>query len=84
MSADRDMSSERIAAEWGFDKIVQLWPFLDYRKKHKVLLAPVGRHFAVANVLTNIHTILSGGNVISERYGLSPPSLDAYMAGGPY
>jgi hypothetical protein len=39
--------------------MVQLWPFLDYRKKHKVLLAPVGRHVAVGNVLTNIHTIIA-------------------------
>ena len=81
---NRDMSGERIAVEWGFALIVQLWPFLDYRKKHKVLHAPVGRHFAVANLLTNMHTILSGGNVISLRYELEPPSLAAYMAGGPY
>ena len=38
-------------AEWGFGKIVNLWPYLDYRKKHKVLQAPVGRLFAVGNVL---------------------------------
>jgi len=81
---NRDMSGERIAAEWGFGKMVNLWPFLDYRKKHKVLLSPVGRLFPIGNVLTNIHTILSGGNIISHRYGLSPPSLRAYMAGGPY
>ena len=78
------MSPERVAVEWGFGKIVNLWPFLDYRKKHKVMLAPAGRHFAVGNVLTNIHTILSNGNIISLRYGLYPPSLAAYMAGGPY
>jgi len=79
-----DMSPERATAEWGFGKIVGLWPFLDYRKKHKVLLSPVGRHFGVANVLTNMHTILSDGNALSRRYGLEPPSLDAYMRGGPY
>lgn len=81
---NRDMSPERVTAEWGFGKMVSLWPFLDFRKKHKVLQAPVGRHFGVGNVLMNIHTILSGGNIISLRYGLSPPSLDAYMRGGPY
>ena len=81
---NRDMSPERVSVEWGFGKMVQLWPFLDYRKKHKVLLSPVGRLFAVGNILTNMHTCLSGGNIVSERFGLAPPSLDAYMAGGPY
>jgi nuclease HARBI1 len=81
---NRDMSAERIGAEWSFGKMVNLWPFLDYRKKHKVLLSPVGRLFAVGNVLTNMHTILSGGNIVSRRYGLEPPSLEAYMSGGPY
>jgi hypothetical protein len=38
----------------------------------------------VGNILTNMHTILSSGNIISQRFGLSPPSLDAYMMGGPY
>lgn len=28
-----DMSPERVTAEWGFCKIVALWPYLDYRKK---------------------------------------------------
>mmetsp|Transcript_52173 Transcript_52173/g.135313 ORF Transcript_52173/g.135313 Transcript_52173/m.135313 type:complete len:322 (+) Transcript_52173:658-1623(+) len=81
---NRDMSPERVSVEWGFGKMVNLWPFLDYRKKHKVLQSPVGRHFAVGNILTNIHTILSGGNIISRRYGLSPPMLDRYISGGPY
>ena len=75
---NRDMSPERVTVEWGFGKMICLWPYLDYRKKHKVLLSPVGRHFAVGNILTNMHTILSSGNIISQRFGLSPPSLDAH------
>ena len=74
----------RIAVEWGFSRIVALWPFLDYRKKHKVLLSPVGLHFGVANVLSNMHTCLARGNIISLEFNLDPPDLDAYMKGGPY
>ena len=81
---NKDMSPERVTAEWGFGKIVQLWPFLDYRKKNKVLLSPVGLHLQVGNILTNMHTCLSEGNAVSLRYGLRPPSLDVYMAGGPF
>jgi len=81
---NRDMAPARVTVEWGFGKIVNLWPFLDYRKKQKVLLSPVGLYFPVANVLTNIHTCLSGGNIASLEFGLSPPALVDYMRGGPY
>ena len=78
-----DMSPERVSVEWGSGKIVALWPFLDYRKKMKVLLSPVGTYLQVGNILTNMHTCLRG-SIISRRYEVPPPSLAAYMAGGPY
>jgi len=81
---NKDMSPARVTVEWGFGKIVNLWPFLDYRKKSKVLLSPVGLYFPVANILTNIHTCLSRGNIMSLEFGLEPPELDAYMRGGPF
>ena len=80
---NRDMSPMRVSVEWGFGKIVALWPFLDYRKKHQVLLSPVGLYFGVANVLTNMHTCLYG-NIVATRFGMEPPVLEAYMAGGPF
>ncbi|EOD29632.1 hypothetical protein EMIHUDRAFT_113665 [Emiliania huxleyi CCMP1516] len=91
------MSPARVTVEWGFGKIVNLWPFLDYRKKSKarpltpphthalqVLLSPVGLYFPVANVLTNMHTCLARGNIVSYEFGLAPPELHEYMRGGPY
>lgn len=78
-----DMSPLRVSVEWGFGKIVALWPFLDYRKKHMVLLSPVGLYFPVANVLTNMHTCLYG-SIISNKFGMEPPTLAAYMQGGPF
>ena len=81
---NRDMAPARVTVEWGFGKIVNLWPFLDYRKKSQVLLSPVGLYFPVANVLTNMHTCLSRGNIVSLEFELEPPSLEDYMNGGPY
>jgi len=78
-----DMSPARVSVEWGFGKIVDLWPFLDYRKKLKVLLSPVGLYVRVGNVLTNIHTCLYG-SIVNDAFDLDPPDLDAYMQGGPY
>ena len=78
-----DMAPLRVSVEWGFGKIVSLWPFLDYRKKHLVLLSPVGLYFPVGNVLANMHTCLYG-SIISHKFDMEPPSLDAYMSGGPF
>ena len=66
-----DMSPGRVSVEWGFGKIVTLWPFLDYRKKHQVLLTSPGLHFGVGNILTNIHTCLYG-TVQGPRRGKRP------------
>lgn len=77
------MAPLRIAVEWGFGKIVSLWPFLDYRKKHQVLLSPIGLYFGVGNVLTNMHTCLYG-SIISNAFDMEPPPLESYIAGGPF
>ena len=53
---NRDMGPARVTVEWGFGKIVNLWPYLDYCKKQKVLLSPVGLNLKIGNILTNMHT----------------------------
>ena len=78
-----DMSPARVSVEWGFGKIATLWPFLDYSKKMKILLLPVGLYLGVGNVLTNIHTCLYG-SIVGNTFGMPRPDLDEYMAGGPY
>ena len=78
-----DMSSERVTVEWGFGKIAALWPWVDYRKNMKVLLQPVGMFLRVANVLTTMHTCMYGSEV-SNHFGMDPPSLSAFMSGGPF
>ena len=77
------MGSSRVSAEWAFGKIVNLWPFLDYRKKQKVLQSPVGLYLGVGNVLTNIHTCIYHG-IVNSSFDLDPPELSEYMRGGPY
>jgi len=78
-----DMGTSRVAAEWAFGKIVNLWPFLDYRKKQKVLISPVGLYLRVGNVLTNIHTCIYHG-IVNASLDMDPPALSEYMQGGPY
>ena len=75
-----EMSPARVTVEWGFGKIVALWPYLDYRKKQKVLLSNVGLNLKIGNVLTNMHTCLYG----SIMCWTDRPELHEYMRGGPY
>ena len=53
----------RICVEWGFNKIVTLWPRLDVKRKMKLLLSPIGAWIRVCVFLTNCHTILYGSQV---------------------
>lgn len=77
-----DMSSCRVTVEWGFGKIVALWPYVDYAKKQQVALSAcgLGKQYAVAGVLTNCHSCLYG-NSTSKFFGVRPPTLRSYLAG---
>ena len=77
---NREMSSVRIAVEWGFGQIALLWPWLDFTRHMQVLLVPVGFYFSVANILTNCYTTLYGSQT-ADYFELSPPSLEQYTSG---
>jgi len=75
------MSPLRVTVEWGFGKIVNLWPWLDYRTNQQILKRPIGLYLDVGNLLTNMHTCIYG-SIISSRFKMYPPALELYMAGG--
>lgn len=76
------MSSVRVTVEWGFGKIVALWPYVDYAKKQQVGLSAAGlsKQYAVAGILTNCHSCFYG-NSTSKYFGVKPPSLRSYLQG---
>lgn len=76
---NKKMTKLRVAVEWGFSKIVQLFPFLDYKKNMKVYKQEVGNYFKVGVILTNCHTCLYGSQV-SSYFGCDPPTLEEYLA----
>ena len=49
---NNDMGPERVSVEWGFGAIVAQWPYVDFRKKLRILRSPVGLYLNVANILT--------------------------------
>jgi nuclease HARBI1 len=73
------MSSVRESVEWTFALLKSLWKFIDYKKQQRILHSPVAQVVAIAMLLTNCHTCYNGDNQISEYFGLSPPTLEAYL-----
>ena len=80
---NQSMSRYRVSVEWGFGKISKLWPWLDVAKSQLLLRRDYGKYLQVGNILTNMHTCLYG-SIVNSKFGLSPPALHVYMAGGPY
>lgn len=76
---NKEMSKLRVSVEWGFAKIIALFPFLDFKKNLKIYKQEVGNYFKVAAILTNCHTCLYGSQV-SQYFECDPPELDEYLA----
>ena len=72
------MSTIRESVEWGFNKIVQLFGYLDFKKNLKIGMQPVGKYYKVAAILTNCHTCLYGSQT-STFFNCPPPLLEEYI-----
>ncbi|CAN0376045.1 unnamed protein product, partial [Hapterophycus canaliculatus] len=72
------LSSVRITVEWQFGKVVNIFPFVDFRKAMKLRLNPIGNNYIVAALLTNAHTTLYGCET-STYFGMMPPTLEQYF-----
>lgn len=76
---NKSMSSARVAVEWGFKEMTSKWAFVDMKGQQKIWLSPVGRHYKVATLLSNVHGCLNGGNQISQYFKMKPPLLEEYL-----
>lgn len=76
---NRQMSEVRISAEWGFQKVLQLFAFVDFKKNLKVQLQPIAAYYLCATILTNCHTCLNR-SVASFFFDVRPPTLAEYLA----
>jgi len=70
---NKRMSSVRVSVEWGFGIVICLWAHVNFKKTQTLWGTAVGKMYAVAVLLTNIHTCMRGGNQISDFFALSPP-----------
>ncbi|CAN0295299.1 unnamed protein product [Scytosiphon promiscuus] len=75
---NKALSAVRITVEWQFGKVVNVFPFVDFRKLMKLDLSPIGNYYIVAALLTNAHTTLYGCQT-STYFGMMPPTLEQYF-----
>jgi hypothetical protein len=83
---DNTIESEpRTMVEWVNGKISSNWKGLRFKEKQKLRLFNVGRHYIVAALLTNAHTLLLGGQTMNYMYNgedpfrLEMPSIENYF-----
>ncbi|RPA80970.1 hypothetical protein BJ508DRAFT_326819 [Ascobolus immersus RN42] len=73
------MSGQRIVVEWSFGHVSKYWTFTSFKRCNKSGSSPVAAYYICAVLFTNIHTCLRGRNQISDKYKLSPPSIEVYL-----
>ncbi|CAN0412527.1 unnamed protein product [Laminaria digitata] len=67
---NKELSRVRISVEWQFGKIVQIFPFVDFKQNQQMMLSPVAKIYMVAALLANAHTTC---------YDMLPPSIEEYF-----
>jgi hypothetical protein len=77
------MSRLRVTAEWMFRDVACTWSYLQSLRGLRVKQQSVGQYYVVAADLTNIRTILRGGNNTSLYFDCPPPSLAEHLVARP-
>lgn len=77
---NKKMSAARVSVEHGFGRVVNLFTFLELKRAIKLGLSPIASFYRTGVIFTNFRTILDGGNQTTVKYGVSPPTLDEYLA----
>ena len=75
---NKTMASHRVAVEWGFAKMTQIFAFLAFHHNQKVFLQPITKYWIVAAVLTNCHTCLYSSQT-SKYFDVNPPDIEEYL-----
>ena len=68
------MAKQRMAVEWGFGKMMQLFQFTNLKSNMKYGLSPISCYYLVSVLLTNCHTCYYGSKT-STMFFCDPPSI---------
>lgn len=72
------MANVRIIVEWVFKEILNLFPFLDFKRNQKLLLQPIGKQFQVAVLLHNAHVCLHNPQISQYFQNPEDPTLQLF------
>lgn len=75
---NESMKILRASVEWGFQKVIAEFAFVDFKKNQKLLLQDVEAYYKVAVILTNCHSIFYG-NQTASFFGVEPPTIQEYL-----
>lgn len=73
------MSAMRVSVEWGFQKVLSEFAFVDFKKNQKLLIQDIEMLYKVAVILTNCHSCLYR-NQTSLFFNVVPPTLEEYLS----
>ena len=73
-----EMSAVRSSVEWLFGDVINSFKFNDLKKNLKLFLCSVGKMYVVSVLHRSAITCLYG-NMTSEFFYLSPPTIDTYF-----
>lgn len=76
---NRAMSEVRLTVEYGFQRVVTLWAFVDFKKNQKLKLSKIGKQYLVAIMLANLHCCMYG-NQTCQYFDIQPPTAEEYLA----
>ena len=72
------ISSCRQHVEWHYGEVKSLFPFVDYSRKHNLLVSPVSQSFVTAMILRNCYVTLNE-NKTSAFFHCIPPTLESFL-----
>jgi hypothetical protein len=72
------MAKQRMAVEWGFGKVMQLFQFTNLKLMMKFGLSPIAPYYIVSVLLTNCHTCYFNSKT-SMSFKCAPPDIRDYF-----
>ena len=77
---NESMKLPRLTVEWGFMRVTQLWPAFQRPAFLQVYRQPLGQMYAIAVLLTNLRTCMTGRNLISDFSRAHPHALRTFFS----
>lgn len=72
------LNSVRQNEDYGFNKVINLFPFVGMVKQNKILLQPVNKTYIVAVLLANCHSCFYG-NQVAQIFNCQPLTINEYL-----